>query len=172
MSLALPIRLSWLRRHPSEFVQRHRFEDSTGNLAKHVEKCTPAETSASQSITAFANGTTYSAPRFRYLLSIWCARRHRPFSIVMDPELVELFKMLYARVEIPHPKTISRDVKEIHLLCKERVAKMLGVGFVSRLQFFELNYAVRSIQGEFTLVSMGGHPQMFSPSLGSLYIVQ
>jgi hypothetical protein len=58
---------------------------------------------------------------------MWCACRHHPFNIVADPELLDLFKMLYSRVEVPHPTTVSRDVREIHRLCKDRVANLLEV---------------------------------------------
>lgn len=61
----------------------------------------------------------------RYLLSIWVARRHRPFQIVQDPELIAIFRMLFAKVEIPSPSTISRDVREIFGLARSHVAKVL-----------------------------------------------
>ena len=106
---------------------RARFEDSTKNLLDHQRNCDPADILESQKIKAFANGVTYSAARFRYLLAMWCARRHRPFNIVTDEELVDIFKMLYARVDIPHPTTVSRDVKEIFELCKKNVIDTLQV---------------------------------------------
>ena len=65
---------------------------------------------------------------------MWCAHRHRPFKIVADPELVEIFQMLYHRAEVPHPVTVSRDVKEIFRLSKENVANILQVS--SCLSFF------------------------------------
>jgi hypothetical protein len=114
------------KRNPSQFVQRHRFEDSTSNLARHVEKCSPSKNATTEQMAAFVNGSTYSSAKFRFLLAVWCARRHRPFSIVADPELHDLFKMLHGRVEIPHPITISRDVKEIFTLSKIHVARVLG----------------------------------------------
>ena len=58
---------------------------------------------------------------------MWCARRYRPFNIVKDEELVEIFTMLYARVAIPHPITVSRDVKEIFRISRENVSKVLQV---------------------------------------------
>ena len=58
---------------------------------------------------------------------MWCARRHRPFNIVKDDELNEIFHMLYARAEVPHPVTVSRDVKDIFALCKQNVVDVLQV---------------------------------------------
>jgi len=106
---------------------RSRYEDSTKNLLDHQRNCDPADTPESKQITAFGNGAKYSDARFRYLLAMWCARRHRPFNIVTDEELVEIFTMLYARVEVPHPITISRDVKEIFQQCKQNVTDTLQV---------------------------------------------
>lgn len=83
-----------------------------------------------QQITAFSSGTTYSVARFRYLLAMWCARCYRPFNIVKDDELVEIFTMLYARIDVPHPITVSCDVKEIFRISKENVAKVLQVSSV------------------------------------------
>ena len=83
-------------RHPKECCDCDRFEESTGNLRRHAKKCEPHTTSSSQQITAYASGSTYSAAHFQYLLAMWCARRHRPFKIVQDDELVKIFKMLYA----------------------------------------------------------------------------
>jgi hypothetical protein len=69
----------------------------------------------------------------RYLIAMWCARRHRPFNIVEDDELNEIFHMLYARVEVPHPTTVSRDVKEIFYICKKNVVEFLQVCLPSGL---------------------------------------
>ncbi len=58
---------------------------------------------------------------------MWCARRHRPFTIVDDPEFQELMCMLYAKVELPSRVTISRDVQMIMLDGKIRVIAFLSV---------------------------------------------
>jgi len=60
-------------------------------------------------------------------LALWVARRHRPFAIVEDKELVELFKELNNKVEIPSRKTVSRDVTEIFEISRKKVAGMLKV---------------------------------------------
>ena len=73
------------------------------NLNCHVKQCDPDDTPSSQQMAAFSNSTTYAPARFRFILAMWCARRHRPFKIVQDDELVEIFQMLYSLVDIPHP---------------------------------------------------------------------
>lgn len=114
-------------RNLSQSLVRGRYEDSTKNLLNHARKCEPADSAQSQQLAAFANGSTYSAARLWYLLAMWCARHHRPFNIVKDDKLNEIFLMLYARVEVPHPTTVSRDVKEIFHICKKNVAEFLQV---------------------------------------------
>lgn len=102
---------------------------------------------------------------------MWCARRHRPFSIVSDPELQELFKMLYSRVTVPHPTTVSRDVTEMYILSKERVAKMLKVSAAHT--FLPISYTHQNRRITLvvcTLAWMGGHPPTFIRFSASLFI--
>lgn len=61
----------------------------------------------------------------RYLLALWIARRHRPFAIVEDPELLAIFEMLYAKVETPSRSTVSRDVREIFAVTHKHIGQLL-----------------------------------------------
>lgn len=85
---------------------------------RHVSKCEPKPTPETEAITAYAQGSTYSYARLRYLLALWCARHHRPFLMVEDAEFRTLLHMLYARVEIPSRVTVSRDIHSIMVYCK------------------------------------------------------
>ncbi len=113
--------------HPGTSCSRECFEDSTGNLNDHVKICCPQAPLGQGTIAAFASGHLYSAACFRFLLAIWCAQCHQPYKIVFDPELVQIFKMLYAKVDIPLPSTISRDIQEMYTLTKAQVAESLQV---------------------------------------------
>ncbi|THH18573.1 hypothetical protein EUX98_g8934, partial [Antrodiella citrinella] len=108
-------------------VMRVCWDDSTSNLRRHIricdEKC-GAKTGQSN-ITDFAQGSTYSKAEFRFVISLWIARRHRPHVIVQDPELLHLFRMLYAKVEVPSPSTVSRDVREIFAISRIHIATLL-----------------------------------------------
>lgn len=114
-------------RHPGTWVDRSDYEDSTGNLGRHILKCEPPKTPESEAITAFAAGSTYSAARVRYYLALWCARHHRPFTAVEDAEFRALLKMLYGRVEVPSRVTVSRDVQLIVKHCKTLVIALFEV---------------------------------------------
>ncbi|EIW63697.1 uncharacterized protein TRAVEDRAFT_41128 [Trametes versicolor FP-101664 SS1] len=89
------------KRCPSKHVDRADYEYSTGNLKRHVDSCEPDDTPEGEKISAFAHGITYTPPHIRLFLALWCARHHRPYAIVEDPELQNIFRMLYAKVKIP-----------------------------------------------------------------------
>ena len=60
-------------------------------------------------------------------IALWVAWRHRPFAIVEDDELIEMFMDLNNKVEVPSQFTVSRDVKEIFELSWKKVAEILKV---------------------------------------------
>ena len=108
-------------------MDRKEWEESTGNLQRHVKQCEPTDDPEVQLIEQYASGATYSYHRLRFLLAMWSARRHRPFSVVEDPEFCVIVKMLYSRAEIPSRVTVSRDVSDIFNESKKRVIAMLKV---------------------------------------------
>jgi hypothetical protein len=81
----------------------------------------------STSISSFAHGSSYTPQKFRMKLALWVARRHRPFTIVEDKELVDIFTDLNNKVEVPSRFTVSRDVKEIFYMSQIKVAAILKV---------------------------------------------
>jgi hypothetical protein len=93
--------LTFTTRNPSVIVTRVQHDESTSNLVRHADKCTPGATTATASITTFAHGSTYSYPKFRMKLALWVARHHRSFAIVEDEELIEIFMDLNNKVEVP-----------------------------------------------------------------------
>ncbi|KAL1937892.1 hypothetical protein VTO73DRAFT_12785 [Trametes versicolor] len=109
------------KKHPSKHVDCSDYENSTGNLSRHVLVCDPTDTPEVEQITAYAQGSTYSAARVRLYCALWCARRHRPYIIVEDPEFRAMCRMLYGKVEIPKRMTVARDVQLIHTDSKDRV---------------------------------------------------
>jgi hypothetical protein len=61
-------------------------------------------------------------------IALWVARRHRPFTIVEDSELVEIFRDLNNKAVVPSRHTVSRDVDEIFEMSRKQVANLLKVG--------------------------------------------
>lgn len=106
-------------------LTRARTEVSTSNLDKHVKVCDPKVAKGGSSIAEYAHGSSYSKEKFRYGVATWVSKCHRPFKIIEDAPLQDLFKMLYAKVDIPSWKTVGRDVQEIFQLSKASVAKHL-----------------------------------------------
>lgn len=109
---------------------RADYEDSTGNLHRHIGVCVPQKTAESEAITAYGAGSQYLYARMRFLSALWCARRHRPYLTVEDPELRDILKMLYGRVEIPTRMTVSRDVQFILGDSKKHVIVLFKVSRV------------------------------------------
>ena len=79
------------------------------------------------SLRDFALGSTYTPHQLRMKLALWVARQHRPFAIVENEELVDIFKDLNSKVIVPSRSTVSRDVKEIFEICRKEVAAILKV---------------------------------------------
>jgi hypothetical protein len=69
----------------------------------------------------------YSDAAFRYLMTTWVIKHHRPFTIVDDGPLREAFQMLFSKVKVPSANTVSRDVREVHRLSKANVIALLAV---------------------------------------------
>ena len=105
------------------------YQDSTGNLSRHVKMCEPQDTQEAEMITAFAAGVTYSPARLRFLLAMWVARRHRPFTVVEDPEFQQIVRMLYAKAQLPSHVTLLCDVQAIFAECKGKLIDYLQVSF-------------------------------------------
>jgi hypothetical protein len=108
-------------------VTRVRHDRSTSNLNRHVEKCSAKLAPSGQRINEFAHGSTYNKAEFRYLITLWVSQCHRPFAIMADPPLQRMLRMLYAKVDIPSPSTVSRDVKEAFEIAKKHVGLALQV---------------------------------------------
>ncbi|RDX39813.1 hypothetical protein OH76DRAFT_1300906, partial [Lentinus brumalis] len=108
----------------SASCMRADYEDSTGNFGRHIAVCQPVDTPEAQVMEDFAKGVTYSWPRIRYLIALWCACRHRPFSIVEDKEFQEILQMLYPKVRLPSRFTVSRDIRQICDVTKDSVIAM------------------------------------------------
>jgi len=114
-------------RHPSSSCTSSRTNNATTNLLCHVESCEEKKAPNDQAINTCAHSSTYSAGKFWYLIALWVSQYHHPFKIVKDKPLQKMFKMLYAKVEIPLDTTVSRDIKEVHTISKKHVAKALQV---------------------------------------------
>lgn len=75
----------------------------------------------------FAHGSSYTPHKFRMKIALWVARRHRPFAIVENSELVEIFKDLNNKAVVPSRHRVSRDVDEIFEMSRKKVANILKV---------------------------------------------
>jgi hypothetical protein len=148
----------------SDPVMRVRHDRSTSNLNRHVDRCCGKIAPDGQRINDFAHGSTYNKADFRYQTMLWVTQYHRPFVIVEDPPLQRMFKMLYAKVEIPSASTVSRDVKQAFLIAQKHVGKILQVSHTDVLRDLGLNMCSQ-IAAVYMLLLTAGHLQTLSPSL-------
>ena len=118
------------KKNPSIKVTRARHDESTSNLNRHADSCNPnvATTATMCSISYYANGTSYNPRHFRLKMSLWIAKRARPFAIVEDPEFIELLTILNDKVVTPSCSTVSRDIQEIFSISQRNVRAVLMVG--------------------------------------------
>jgi hypothetical protein len=116
-----------LCRSPSVKVSRVCHDDSTSNLIHHAKSCDAGTLVGSGSIREFAHGSTYTPHKLRMKIAIWVACWHRPFAIVKDDELVDIFKDLNNKVEVPSCFTVSQDVNEIFEMSRKQVTAILKV---------------------------------------------
>src|SRR6266481_4053144 len=74
-------------------------DTSTGNLRKHIAFCVP-QLNESKIMEKFATGCTYSCEGFRWLVMRWVVCKNRPYTIIDDEEVCDIFRMLHANVNI------------------------------------------------------------------------
>ena len=77
------------------------YQESTGNLSRHVKACDPEDILETEIITAYASRDQYLPGHMRFLIAMWVACRHRTFQIVDDPEFHEIVHMLYQKAQLP-----------------------------------------------------------------------
>jgi len=58
---------------------------------------------------------------------LWIARCNHPFSIIEDPELLDIFHDLNAACTTVNRRTVSRDIREVFHIAHEHVGAMLHV---------------------------------------------
>ena len=76
-------------------------DHSTGNLKRHVRECEPAEMGESKAMAKFVAGFTYTREDFRFQIAKWITKHCHPFAIIEDEELLKVFWMLHASVNVP-----------------------------------------------------------------------
>jgi hypothetical protein len=149
--------LSFYSSRPSINIVRARHDESTSNLSRHVQKCTPVDSKEAHAMQAYSQGSQYTPAQHRMKLALWVARRNRPFAIVEDPELLDIFSDLNSRCVTPGRRTVSRDIKEIFTLSRAKVAAILQVRLAFRYIVVSIDGFRRNTLARSTSLAMGGH---------------
>lgn len=156
--------------HPSITISRARHDESTSNLACHVWNCAPTDSTQTHALAVYTSGSKYTKVSHQMKIALWVTNCHRPFSIVEDTELLEIFANLNLNCETPSHHTVPHDVKEIFSLSHKEVGTMLQVSVVLRYSFNYLTISCRNMQGCFMLPLMDGLCQTLLLSLEPLSI--
>ena len=82
-------------------------------------------------MSSFTAGSTYQQEVFNQMVVKWIIRRHLAFRIIDQPELHDIFKMLYTRVDIPTGVTVARYAHQYFELSKIKVQESLHVSLYS-----------------------------------------
>lgn len=112
---------------PSVSIKRIRHDESTSNLQWHATMCTPLDFQETRALQAYANGSKYNKATHHMKIALWIACRNRPFSIIEDPELLDIFADLNSNCETPKRQTVSCNIKEIFAISCQNVGTMLKV---------------------------------------------
>jgi len=75
----------------------------------------------------YASGSTYTPSNHRMKIALWVSKHNRPFAIVEDEELRDIFTNLNPNCVTPSGQSVSRDVKEIFGISRKEVGMLLRV---------------------------------------------
>ncbi|KAL1697947.1 hypothetical protein EV121DRAFT_218878 [Schizophyllum commune] len=104
--------------HNVQHRERLKTKDGTQQLIRTAQLCDKARGVV---VPHASIPIPYSRIAHRTLIALRCAVNHRPFEIVQDPFYIQEMQMLHPGIQLPSPKTVSRDV--------QRLYKGLGVYF-------------------------------------------
>lgn len=104
-----------------------RHDNSTSNLHNHVKSCNALRPADQGTVTAFAQGSTYSKETLRVYVALWVATSYRPFAIVDDPYFKRIITMFNPTAQLPSDTTVSRDVKDFLKIGQENLKQYLRV---------------------------------------------
>ncbi len=75
----------------------------------------------------YVSGSTYTAASHRMKIALWVSKYNRPFAIVKDEDLLDIFTDLNPNCITPMRQTVSWDVKEIFVISRKQVGALLRV---------------------------------------------
>lgn len=59
-------------------------------------------------------GSSYNPTKHRVKIALWIATRRRPFLLVEDDELLDIFHDLNSACVTPNRQMVSKDIREMH----------------------------------------------------------
>ena len=74
-----------------------------------------------------AAGCTYSCKGFHWLVMCWVVHKNRPYTIIDDEEVHDIFQMLHANINIPCMNMLVADIKLTHSMMRDKLIKLFEV---------------------------------------------
>ncbi|KAK7028884.1 hypothetical protein VNI00_014808 [Paramarasmius palmivorus] len=74
----------WCKIQPSTSIVQARYNNSTSNLARHVQLCTEKVIPSNQAITQYTNGCNYDHRQFHLETTFWMAESAHLFLSIKD----------------------------------------------------------------------------------------
>lgn len=115
--------------HKAHVRPRAKSSEGTSNLLGGIELCLARKgvvASSSKSVSRVET-ITYSPAAHRALIALRCAKRHRPFNFILDEEYLLEVQMLRPGTIVPHPITVSRDIRTIYIEMSKHVRRYFRV---------------------------------------------
>lgn len=122
-------------RHKAHYRPHEKTSEGTANLKIGADKCNERNGVVATSVPNGTGADTgiliYSVAAHRALIALRCAKNHRPFNSVLDEDYQMEVQMLRPGTVLPHPITISRDVRMIYVEMAKKVRDYFKVSFQS-----------------------------------------
>jgi hypothetical protein len=126
--------------HKPHFRPREKTSEGTANLKLGAEKCNERNGLVGAALVLDDRSTApaYSVAAHRALIALRCAKNHRPFNSILDEDYQMEVQMLRPGTILPHPITVSRDIRTIYVEMAKKVRDYFKVDF-SSLSYVRLN---------------------------------
>jgi len=160
-----------LARHKPHLRPREKTSEGTANLKLGAEKCDERNgvVGAASALDTGSIAPTYSVAAHRALIALRCAKNHRPFNSILDEDYQTEVQMLRPGTVLPHPITVSRDIRVIYVETAKKVRDYFKVDFSPH--FLMRGSTETFLSGEiipYTLSWMAGRRQLLRHFLALL----
>ena len=155
-------------KHPPHYHDQQKSSEETSNLQMGIQKCWGQLGLHETTKNNATQWIPYSEAAHCALIALSCVKHYCSFNSILDPEYVLEVKMLQLGTVLPHPATISHDIKSIYVSMSHSVCEYFMVYDSQLVKLFHLIMLllfIRKVTFPFILYLMGGLLLLWPPSL-------